>query len=204
MSLGIVGSEGPRRRPICARGTNSVDPEQKIGGCSLWAIANPQRLPIMDQSPTTSPSRDAARKGRILLLLIAAFVLGIIALAAVTSNEVQIRVLLKEGKPRAVAECMAQLGASWSECEVGMFTGTYPAAWDSVPELVRVRDAVRALRTRGGAWSFADTVSGRAMSVCATLPGRSPICASNVQAALHLSLQPTEVPAHALAASPAR
>ena len=51
-----------------------------------------------------------------------------------------------------------------------MFTGTYPAAWDSVPELRAVRDAVRELRRRGGQWSFADYHFGTALSVCASCP----------------------------------
>lgn len=71
-----------------------------------------------------------------------------------------------------------------------MFTGTYPAAWDSVPELVRVRDAVRAVRVRGGRWSFTDSLSGGAGRVCALLPGRAPACGTNVRAALLQALEP--------------
>ena len=95
--------------------------------------------------------------------------------------------LVEEGKPREVAECMVQIRHSWGECEVGMFTGTYPAAWDSAPSLVPVRDAVRRVHTAGGRWAFAHTVRGRSWSVCAALPGQPQRCSTDVQTAAALA-----------------
>ncbi|HEX8693677.1 MAG TPA: hypothetical protein VF746_14740, partial [Longimicrobium sp.] len=115
--------------------------------------------------------------------------------------------LVAEGKPREVAECMVHLRHSWGECEVGMFTGTYPTAWDSVPALMPVRDAVRRVREAGGRWSFADPVHGRSWSVCAELPGRPARCSSDVRSAAALAFgspAPAARTPAVLAISPAR
>lgn len=115
-------------------------------------------------------------------------VLAVLALAAAAAGpHLEVRRLVAEGRPRAVAECMVQLRSSQGQCEIGMFTGTYPPAFDSVPELVRVRDAVAGLRARGGRWSFADSVRGRPWRVCAELPGHPARCATDVRAALALA-----------------
>lgn len=140
--------------------------------------------------------------------LIGAFLLICITAAAgsltIWGQRLEVGMLVTEGKPREVAECMVQLRQSWGECEVGMFTGTYLARWDSVPELRAVRDAVAALRRRGGEWSFANHHRGQAWSVCASLPARKPVCAVNVQTALSLALGEPVPPTAAIAAmSPA-
>ena len=136
----------------------------------------------------TAMMRTAPRDGVLLAALTGLLLVAALCTAAVTGHRAEIQVLVREGKPREVAECMVQLRHSWGECEIGMFTGTYPAAWDSVADLVPVRDAVRALRARGGEWTFANHVSGRPWSVCAGLPGRAPACATNVRSALRVAL----------------
>jgi hypothetical protein len=136
--------------------------------------------------------------------LIGAFLLActvaVVGSLAVWGQRVEVRMLVAEGKPLAVAECMVQLRQSWGECEVGMFTGTYLAAWDSLPELRAVRDAVAGLRRRGGEWTFASHHRGRAWQVCASLPAREPVCAVNVQTAISLALGEPVPPTTALAA----
>jgi hypothetical protein len=112
--------------------------------------------------------------------------------AAAVHHPVEVRLLVDEGKPREVAECMVLLRQSVGECELGMFTGTYPAAWDTVQELVPVRDAVLRVRDKGGLWSFADVVDGHAWRVCAALPNRPRRCASDVRAASALAFGEAE------------
>lgn len=135
--------------------------------------------------PTFARPRTPLLIAGILLLLSTLAITG----AAVTLGpRLEVGILVSEGKPRAVAECMVQLRQSWGQCEVGMFTGTYLAQWDSTPELRAVRDAVADLRRRGGEWSFAHHRRGLPWSVCATLPGAEAACSVNVQSALSLAL----------------
>lgn len=134
---------------------------------------------------------DRLRTARRDAFLLSAAVLLALAVAAVGAatfgRRAEVRLLVAEGKPREVAECMVQIRHAWGECELGIFTGTYPAAWDSVPELVEVRDAVGRVRGAGGRWTFADPVQGRSWSVCAVLPGHPPRCAADVRTAAALA-----------------
>ena len=134
---------------------------------------------------------DQMRTARRDAFLLAACLLPALAVlaagAAAFGRGAEVRLLVAEGKPREVAECMVQIRHTWGECEVGMFTGTYPAAWDSAPELMKVRDAVHRVRAAGGAWTFAHSVRGRAWSVCAALPGNAPSCSTDVQSAAALA-----------------
>jgi hypothetical protein len=129
-----------------------------------------------------------ARRDAFLLAACLVAVMAILAPAAAAFGRgAEVRMLVREGKPHEVAECMVQLRLTWGECEVGMFTGTYPAAWDSAPELVQVRDAVRRVRAAGGRWAFADSVRGRPWSVCAVLARRAPRCSTDVESAAALA-----------------
>lgn len=149
-----------------------------------------------------------ARGGAIRLAACTVLAVAIVAAgAAAFGRRAEVRLLVREGKPREVAECMVQLRQSWGECEVGMFTGTYPAAWDSVPQLVPVRDAVRRVRAAGGRWTFADEVHGRSWRVCAALPGRTPRCSTDVRTASAVAFgepAPRKRTPAVLAVSPAR
>jgi hypothetical protein len=149
-----------------------------------------------------------ARRDAFLLVACLLPALAVLAAgAAAFGRGAEVRLLVEEGKPREVAECMVQIRHTWGECEVGMFTGTYPAEWDSAPELVKVRDAVRRVRAVGGSWAFAHAIGGRSWSVCAVLPGRAPRCSTDVQSAAALAFgEPTrgEKSPGVLAVSPAR
>lgn len=141
----------------------------------------------------------------ILAVCIAVALVLLGAGAAALGHRAEVRVLVAEGKPRPVADCMVRLRQTWGECEVGMFTGTYPAAWDSVPDLARVRDAVHRVRAHGGRWTFGNAAPGGAWSVCAELPGRPPRCATDVRSASALAFggrAPQRPPVQAI--SPAR
>lgn len=124
-------------------------------------------------------------------LLIAGLLLSTLAITGAVvalGPRLEAGILVSEGKPRAVAECMVQLRQSWGQCEVGMFTGTYLTQWDTVPELRAVRDAVLDLPRRGREWSFAHHHRGLPWSVCANLPGAGAACSVNVQSALSFAL----------------
>lgn len=147
------------------------------------------------------PNEPRARKPLLIGALLLLTALAISGAVLTIGPRLEVGILVSEGKPREVAECMVHLRQSWGQCEVGMFTGTYPARWDSVPELRAVRDAVAGLRRRSGEWSFADHRLGAPWTVCANLPGRRPACSVNVQSAFALALgdpAPTAAPAFAL------
>jgi hypothetical protein len=82
--------------------------------------------------------------------------LALIALVMLTCTafgvapQLKLRRMVAEGTPRQVGQCMLQTGSSQGTCELGIFTGTYPESFDTVPALRRVRDAVRAVRKSGG------------------------------------------------------
>ena len=117
--------------------------------------------------------------------------LALIALVMLASTafgvapQLKLRRTVAEGTPRQVGQCMLQTGSSQGTCELGIFTGTYPESFDTVPALRRVRDAVRAVRKNGGRWTLAE--GGR---VCAEVPGSRGGCAGDVLSALSVSGAP--------------
>ena len=124
------------------------------------------------QDPHT-PARRFARR-----LAFACSPVLVLCLGAAAAPELSIRELQHAGVPRAVAECMYQAGAARGSCEVGMFTGTYPDAFDRDRDLAAIRDAVRSVPARGGRWIISGAI------VCADVPHHPRRCAPDVTRAV--------------------
>jgi hypothetical protein len=156
------------------------NPTQKNAGVTT-------RMNPVDGDPPMQPTAPRVRTSATLIAIV--MTLALIGLATeATAHTRQVRSITRTGTPVQIAECMVQLGASRGECEVGTFTGTYPASWDSVPELMPVRDAVHGLTRLGGRWSFEAADGGTGTLTCAALPGQPRVCAEDAQTTLALAV----------------